>query len=313
MSNENINKEWIAPLVEWLKKIESMGYQWSLSGKNNAKLGAAGLYCKLATIFQNYHQFDKDKLYKTIQKFKTPRGIYQNTPGRNYIIAETRQAMAGLINLGYKVDKFDVSHFYNKPLYFMSNKDWNTPYSTGAQLSHYLFFCGLQGNKKAIKEVLTQLRKYQHPDGWYFRRPGDPSQIINGIMKIMTGFGAIGLDMPAELKRSILDYLLKIDSAGGGCNIYDYVYALTKCMEIGYKKDLCRKKLMVLYNRILEHQQADGGLSYDKNHSHRRYYGNKITNGKRQGDIHGTTVFCMALARIDKYLGLGLNLVLPIS
>ena len=311
--NLNINKSWIIPLIEWLKNIESMNYQWSLSGYNNAKLGSAGLYCKLATIFQKYHKFDKQKLYNTIQQFKTSQGIFYNTPGRDNVIAETRQAMAGLINIGYKIDKFDTECFYQETLYFMNDNYWNFPYNAGAQLSHYLFFCGLRNKKKEIRKVLMQLSKYKHPDGWYFKRPNNPSQIINGIMKIMTGLDAIDLNIPSRMKKSILDYLLGLDSSGGGCNIYDYVYALTKCMEIGYKKDLCQNKLLELYNRILEHQQEDGGFSYNKNKSQTIYYGNNITNGSRQGDIHGTTVFCMALARIDKYLGLGLNLVLPIS
>ena len=312
-STTDINKDWIPPLVGWLKKIESLNYQWSLTGYDNAKLGSSGLFCKLATIFQNYYEFDKDKLYHTIQKFKTVQGIYQETRGRNNIIAECRQAMAGLINLGYKIEPFDISKYYQKPLYFMNNRDWNTPYATGAQLSHYLFFCGLQNNKSEINKVLLKLRQYQRVDGWYNYRPRDSSQIINGIMKIMTGFDVIGLDIPVFFKRNILNYLFKVESQTGGCNIYDYVYVLTKCMEIEYKMDICKSKLMELYQRILKHQQEDGGFSFDIAHSKQGYYGNRITNGTKQGDIHGTTVFCMALIRIDKYLNLGLNLVLPIS
>ena len=133
-------------------------------------------------------------------------------------------------------------------------------------------------------------------------------------MKIFTGYDAVNLELDENHLRTILDFILKTNSSTGGCNIYDYVYVLTKCMDIEYKISESKNELEKQYNKILTYQQSDGGFSYNKNRSKTEYYTAKnITPGFRCGDIHGTTLFSMALSRIDKYLGLDLGLELAFS
>mgnify|MGYP001331707714 FL=1 len=58
----------------------------------------------------------------------------------------------------------------------------------------------------------------------------------------------------------------------------------------------------------------DGGFKYNiENKKAHKYYGQNISPDGMIGNIHSTTIFSMALARLDKYLNLGLNLKIPIS
>ena len=127
-----------------LKIIESKEYCWTLTGNNNAKLSAASLFSKCAKVFENHHIFDTEKLNYTILKYKNDKGFYiDGTNVRNHIIAESRQALSGLINNGINnPPNVELSFFYKDPnnLYFMNDQAWDNPWDAGAQLSHYLFF-----------------------------------------------------------------------------------------------------------------------------------------------------------------------------
>ena len=74
--------------------------------------------------------------------------------------------------------------------------------------------------------------------------------------------------------------IIKINQEDEGCNIYDYVYVLTKGVQLNYRKDKCIKKLLKIYNFILSRQHSDGGWSYFKNETRKEMYGQKIPNGK---------------------------------
>ena len=307
-----MNNKWKENLIEWLREIEERDYPWSMNGYETHKLSAAGLYCKLAKIYENHHDFDKQKLKDTLNKFRREDGMFEDIPGHKNIIAESRQAMSGLYNLGYDVDECDISSFFKRPLFFMNHSSWANPWDAGAQFSHYMFFCRFNKNNDEIEKTLEELKFYEHSNGWYSQRP--PSNVlINGIMKVFTGFDIIEHEMKEEHLRSILDYVLTAHSSAGGCNIYDYVYVLEKAMKIGYKVEESKTKLRLIYNKILEHQQTDGGFSYNKNSSQPAIYGQTITPALKAGDIHGTTLFSMALSKIDNALDLGLGLKLAVS
>tara|TARA_B100000900_G_C20579632_1_gene716911 strand:- start:307 stop:1233 length:927 start_codon:yes stop_codon:yes gene_type:complete len=304
--------QWLPKLIEWLEEIEKRDYSWSFNGHDNCKLSAAGLYCKLAKIYENHYDFDKEKLKDTLNKFKRQDGMFENIPGHRNIIAESRQAMSGLYNMGYKVDSFDASPFFKRPLFFMNDPSWTNPWDAGAQFSHHMFFCKFNENDTEIKKTLNELKLYQHSDGWYSSRP--PSNVlINGIMKVFTGLDIIEYKMEEDHLKRILDFVLTSHSSSGGCNIYDYVYVLEKAIQIEYKVEESKEKLRLIYGKILEHQQPDGGFSYNKNSSQSHIYGTTITPGLKAGDIHGTTLFSMALSKIDNALDLGLNLSLAVS
>ena len=303
---------WIDKLINWLQEIEKRDYSWSLNGYDSHKLGAAGLFCKLAKIYENHHSFDRDKLKGTLHKHRRSDGMFEDIPGPKNVIAESRQAMSGLYNLGYEVEKFDASQYFSRPLFFMNPMAWTNPWDAGAQFSHHMFFCKFSNNQDEIIRTLQEVNQYKKDIGWFSHRPPN-NVLINGNMKMFTGFDIIGYKIEEEHLKSILDFVLSTHSETGGCNVYDYVYVLAKCLEIDYRVDVAKQQLEKMYNLILEYQQDDGGFSYDKNHSQTAYYGQRITPGLKAGDIHGTTLFGMALSKIDNALDLGLNLSLAVS
>jgi len=314
-----MDKQWVLNCVEFIKKIEKNNYSWILSDEatndNSAKLSCVSLFCKLAKIFENYHKFDMTKIHKIIKSYKTKENYYiDNRKKFETIIAETRQACSGLLNTNGKFDKVKLKKYYaNKDkLYFMSDKNWNNPYSTGAQLSHYLFFLHYNNDTERIKDILKKLKKYQHKDGWYNNKPKDETKRINGIMKIFSGLDAINFDYITikELVQTIIDSIIDLNPSAGGCNVYDYVYVLCKAITINYNVEKSREKLLEVYKLILTYQKKDGGFSYKPNQTQNKIYKTRIpqSKGPDKGGIHGTTLMCMALWMIDHACNLNLNL-----
>lgn len=310
---------WIDNVVKFLKEIESNGYMWTLEGYNNAKLSAISLFSKCATIFENHGSFKRSPLNTAIMHYRHPDiGFFiDGTNSRDDIIAESRQALSGLLNNGITdLPPVNMSVFYKNPdsLYFMNDVIWNNPWNAGAQLSHYLFFLHARNDTHGIDAVLEKLKRYQKTDGWYNLRPADNVR-INGIMKIFTGLDVIGFDYSkiSDIIKNITDSMLDTEPEAGGCNIYDYVYVLAKSVEMGYKVDECRDKLHDIYTLILTYQHEDGGFSYKRNSTTTHIYGKLITRGLPVGGIHGTTLMCVALAIIDKACEFGLGLKVPVT
>lgn len=305
---------WLKRLLLWCIKIEECNYIWSLNGYDDFKLGSVGLFAKLASMFRNYYDFDKEKIKNIINSYKIEDNMFKNI--EKEIIGESRQALSGLINLqlDFDIPKTD-QYFDSHNLFFMNDTVWKNPWSAGANLSHYIFFMNLQNKEKEINNVLKQLNKYKHNDGWYFTEHNkhiNHHYRINGIMKIFTGFDVIGKEIDKALAKNILESLLNVDDSFGGCGIYDYVYVVTKCMDFVDDQNLlekCKEKLLNIFDIILLHQQEDGGFKYDiKNDKAHKYYGENITPDGMIGTIHGTTLFCMALSRLNLWLDLNLNI-----
>ena len=175
-------------------------------------------------------------------------------------------------------------------------------------------FLNQQGKSILIDQVLEKLETYQKGDGWYNDRPPDNIR-INGIMKVFTGLDIIKYDYSKihPLVKRIIDSIINKDPADGACNIYDFVYVLTRSIEIEYRTTECLEKLHNTFNKILSHQHLDGGFSFNKNSTTQYLYGKNITKGKSCGGIHGTTLFCLALANLDRFSNLGLDLKVPIT
>jgi UDP-N-acetylglucosamine/UDP-N-acetylgalactosamine 4-epimerase len=313
MRKLSLAPNWINKTVKWMKEIEHNDYVWSLKGFDSHKLSAASLFGKLATIYKKYHTFNKEKIKYNIEKFVTHDGLYKDI--EKEIISESRQAISGLINLGYEPKKCNVDKYFTKPLYFMGDEKWKNPWAAGAHLSHYLFFCKLNNRQDLIDNVLKDLDKYKKHNGWYFGSP-KTKIVINGIMKVFTGFDIINKEVEEQMGRNIIDFLLENNDSRGGCGIYDYIYVMTKCMDVtkDYRLDECKKVLYGLYVFCKDHQQEDGGFKYhhDTDAAH-KYYGQNITPNGMLGNIHSTTLFSMALSRLDHYLELDLGLELAIS
>lgn len=303
---------WLLATLNWMKKIEDSDYQWSLEGYSKFQLGSVSLFAKLVKIYAHYYKGVNMKIRNKILKFRDAKtGLFKSVESE--IIAETRQALSGLNNLEYGVKEFTLSELYpdHNNLFFMTDEKWRNPWAAGAQLSHYIFFCYHSNNYKHIIAVLDKLKKYEKPNGWYHGNP-KPKQLINGLMKVITGLDVIGLTIEPSMAKNIIDYLIKNKETRGGCSIYDYVYVMIRCIEATkglHRKETCDRVLQMLTMQILEHQMPDGGFKYDdQTEKASLYYGKNITPNGYIGSVHATTLFSMALALIDNYMGYGLKL-----
>lgn len=318
-----INNNSIKKCVEFLKKIEENNYNWTLLDNNsesynlykdNAKLSCYSLFLKLAKIFSNYHEFNISKLENLIINYRNEKYLFDDNPIKeDFLIAETRQALSGLLNnnIMHQIIIPDINLYYPDidNLYFMTDNKWKNPWDSGAQLSHYLFFCFYSNNYYRIHDVLLKLKKYEHNDGWYSKKPNDTIR-INGIMKVFTGLDVINYNYNEinNIVKTIIDDTLIKTPKSGGCNIYDYVYVLSKGPIINYRNLECKNKLIEIYHIIMKYQKEDNGFSYSKNHSQKQIYLKDIPNNENISDIHGTTLYCMALWIIDHTCNLNLNL-----
>lgn len=308
---------WLLDVLNWMKKIEMADYPWSLQGNKKFLLGSASLFAKLIKIYANYYKGVNVKVRNKILKYRdATTGLFKSV--EKEVIAETRQALSGLNNLEYGVKEFDLNKLYpdHNNLFFMTDEQWRNPWAAGAQLSHYIFFCFHAQKFKHIVNIINKLKKYEKPNGWYHGKP-KAKQLINGLMKIFTGFDIIGLTVEPKMAKNIIDYLIGNSGTRGGCSIYDYVYVMIRCLESTsktYRHDECERILLQLTMQILEHQMPDGGFKYDAEvEKASLYYGQKITPHGFIGSVHATTLFSMALALIDNYLGYGLNLIFATS
>ena len=314
------NNNWVFKCVEFLKEIEKNNYTWIINCDHNdtsARLSCISLFLKLARIFENYNRFSMAKSQNELNKFKIYNNYFDDKPNKNdFLIAETRQALSGLINTKgkYKIPDLDINYPDQESLYFFTDSKWNNPWDAGAQLSHYLFYCHYLNRTDLIESALHKLKKYEKEDGWYNKRPNDTVR-INGIMKIFTGLDVINYDYFSiqSIVKTIINSIIKHEPKSGGFNIYDYVYVLSKGIKINYRNKECDTKLREIYNRILTYQQSDGGFSYSREHSQKKIYLRNIPNSPNVGDIHGTTLYCMAMWIIDKSCNLNLNLNTIIS
>jgi hypothetical protein len=299
-------------LISWIKKIEEQGYPWTLqkNPKNVSRclLSSSALFCKLAKIYSNHFSADKDRLEQTILSFKREDGMLEDISGDKNVVSEARQGFAGLVNIGCEVPEFNCEKYYQEPLYFMRDYEWNNPWGAGAHLSHYMFFMKHSGQIEKIDRVVKDLERFEKSEGWYKGHPPDAHTLINGIMKVMTAFDAAEMPIPKKNMKGILELIFSYNSAHGGCGIYDLVYVLDKCIDYGVRENECKEVMHNCYEDIVKHQQNDGGLSYSKNCCQTVFYGENIAEPYPCGDVHGTTLFSMALVRIDSRLNLGLNL-----
>ena len=319
ISEKQYNKtpQWLLDVLSWMKKIEETDYQWSLQGNSKYQLGAVSLFAKLVKIYNSYYKGVNVKIRNKILKFRNPTsGLFKSV--ETEIIAETRQALSGLNNLEYGVKDYNLEEMYpdHNNLFFMTDAQWRNPWAAGAQLSHYIFFCYHSNKYKLIVSVLDKLKKYEQKDGWYFGEP-KAKHLINGLMKIFTGFDIIGITVQPQMAKNILNFLIKNSNTRGGCSIYDYVYVMIRCLESThntYRKDDCDKILKLLTMQILDHQMEDGGFKYDDTTEKASlYYGKQITPDGFIGNIHATTLFSMAMALIDNYMGYNLSLTFATS
>ncbi len=222
--------------------------------------------------------------------------------------AETKQAISTLFQIDKKNKKkyldFPCSELEIKK--FMDSFNWDFPWNAGAhfaslcvfsktQLDDYLFVKNKLILEKNISRYLSQ-----DTGSYHTQSVSSSDEVINGAMKIISGLDWLNSEI--HYPDKLIDFCLNNSSKDEGCHITDITYVFYQCLKItDHRKSEVIKYLNLLKERIYTHYFPQyGGFSYYLNKSQQYYYGGKITNGQNVPDIHGTLLFCWALAMIDK-------------
>ena len=219
--------------------------------------------------------------------------------------AETKQALSTLHQV----------NFYNHKPYlefpqsnedldnFLNSLNWNKPWSAGAQFAGLCLFTSLLDEKEKKNKIIKDLEKFSdklvNKDGtYYFGVQKDKREVINGVMKIVSGFDWIEKEI--HYPEKIIDLCLATKPSHEGCDLVDIVYVLyMSCKETTYKRKETIDYLQSLLPIIeLHYCKEYGGFSYYLNKSQQTYYGLNITKGLNTPDIHGTTLLLWALSMI---------------
>lgn len=228
-------------------------------------------------------------------------------------IAETRQSLSSLmlfdVKAKYEYDDFPQSKSAIND--YLSKLDWESPWSAGSHFSHLLFFLGnssLNNKKELIEYSVNWVNGLQNEkDGFWYKGSPDISNKINGAMKIITGFRAIG-DVDFKYPEIIIDNILKASNKKHACDHFNIIYVLRYCYKVMQKKYRYDEVRSFMYNRLNEYKQHYhphlGGFSFLKNKANRRYYGALISKGRKEPDIHGTIMFLWGISMIAQVIDL---------
>lgn len=235
-------------------------------------------------------------------------------------IAETRQTYSALALLGaapeFPADLLPKT--VSSVQAYLEALDWTRPWRAGSHFSHLLYFFSLvsedqlQTSKETlVNAALSWMKKLQSSqDGsWYIGKPS-AGQRINGAMKVITGLHAIGL-MQVPHAQQLIDLVLSESEDQGACFNLDAVFVLASVMNEypEYRKAEIDSFFWKHVSRYQEYYYPKlGGFSASAGKAREVLYGKRITEGRDEPDIHGTVLYLIALANIEKTLPLGLNL-----
>jgi len=316
-------------------KILKMTGEWeniSASQKNNYINHLLSFQKKKSDFPKNY--FVDDALISNYEKFFTVenfkfklKDLVSLLTNKNFtqkktilsesINAENKQVISTLYEVGYR-ENLNLKNLYSKKgeiTDYLSNLNWDNPWSSGAQLSSLCVYSKTQ-NFNYKNEILDFALSILDEDTGSFHTSGikNSREIINGAMKVITGLDWLDEEIP--LPKKLIDFCLNNEPILEGCDVVDFIYVLTKCLKQSeYRRNEIHDVLLKLLGEInILYHEKEKGFSYYKNKSQTHYYGVKITNGSNYADIHGTLLCVWALNMILDSFGMldnNLSLIKP--
>jgi hypothetical protein len=270
-------------------------------------------FSKNSYIDENYYKniikTDVNKEIKRNVKKLLNRGDVKTKKNEisEYIRAESKQAISTLAQIGQtSKSKYEEKIFNSDLEKYLTSLNWNRPWNAGAQYSGLCVFLETQEkNTKQYEIIKQELYDFSSlildtESGFYFKGniPSE-SELINGAMKMITGFDWLGI--PIHKPEKIIDKSLSIKVSGYGCDLVDIVYVLYKCSEhTNYRRKDILKYFNYLEGVIANHYFKDEkAFSYNVDSSQIYYYGLKITKGLKTADLHGTILLLWALSMIN--------------
>ncbi|MHA1309846.1 MAG: hypothetical protein ACTSQO_02860 [Candidatus Helarchaeota archaeon] len=244
---------------------------------------------------------------------------FNNLNNQQTIRAETRQAFSALNLFRFK-PKYQYLQFPKTEesiKNYLKSLNWNKPWGAASHFSHLLFFLSHSNiiNKlKLIDFAVNLVNKLQHDDGcWYSGNP-PLDQKINGSMKIITGLkvatsiadynnGEIYFDKAMNL----IDTVLKATNDIHACDNFNITFVLKYANEItkNYRYNEIEKFFKNRLNIYMKYYYPKyGAFSFYPQRAKKSYYDALISKGKREPDIHGTSLFLWGLSIIGDFWNL---------
>ena len=243
----------------------------------------------------------------------SPSPVQQVSTIRNAVRAESKQAIASLIQVGAspRFRYADLPDSVEGVRFFLESLDWQTPWSAGDQGSALAMLLAsrhgstpLEADAQLLGTVRRFFRALLDPTtGAYFSGPGpDHGNLVNGAMKVLTALD--WLREPVHAPEGLIDTCLAALPSHEGCHLVDAAYVLHQCRQrTDHRATEVSDYARALLEMIRLHHNPDGGFSYWIGKSQTSYYGVPITSGMPVSDIHGTVLLTWALAMVLRLIG----------
>lgn len=237
----------------------------------------------------------------------------QLTYRQKVIVAETKQAIATLAEIGQAADQH-YTGFPTTPAGLndhLLSLDWTRPWGAGGQAAAWVVFLRIEGPKllgpAKAQELLAGCNRFLEgladtTTGGYFKgSTPERGQLINGAMKVLTALD--WLEAPIHYPERLIDTCLASLPQAEGCHLVDVVYVLYRCLQqTEYQQASIRAYCRQVLDMIRQHHQPDGGFSYYLGRSQTTYYTVPITQGLPASDIQGTCLLVWALVMLLEIL-----------
>jgi hypothetical protein len=245
----------------------------------------------------------------------TPSRTDQVTAIRNVIRAESKQAIASLMQVGAspKMRYTDLPNTVEGVRLFLESFDWQKPWSAGGQTAALAMLLASGHGTASHSEEDVLLETIRHffsslldpATGAYFSGPRPAhGDLVNGAMKVLTALD--WLNEPVHAPERLIDTCLAIHPSHEGCHMVDAAYVLHRCqLFTTHRAADVQDYARALLEMIRLHHNHDGGFSYWIGRSQTSYYGVPITTGMPVSDIHGTLLLTWALAMVVRLTGDG--------
>jgi len=322
----------------------------SLSGDVNSKdikwgLAQATFFIRIAKIIGRLDLLDSELFYNFILSFQNKGFIYDKylheiKLGRRkrlknafllkpqiydypVAVAESRQAIASLINLGFDTKEIQtnkLSNYYqeNKDEIFESTLTHNNPWGLSSHINHLIFFSKyLQFDqdeyyRNNFEQWLLQNRN--ETDFSFADTKSSVAMKVGSTMKIHMALKSMN-KIELGIHEKLVDFLLQSEANGDACELFNTIYILKNCLSLNYRindiQQFARSKADVWLKYFYPEY---GAFSFNENKSSTIYYSFKVAHGKPEPDYHGTAMFYWGFYMLSEILELQdkLKLVEPI-
>jgi hypothetical protein len=281
---------------------------------------------KSVEIISYIKSFEKDngKIYDTeIRRRNIFRRLRQSFKSLSFddflnlpnIRAETRQAYASMINLGYSpkifYKEFKVLNESNLEKY-INSLDWSSPWGAASHFSHQFFFIHYSPNLTSIQKksfyvkFKTLIKKYERNDGFYQKESRIPVyEKIGGIMKILMAFDLIN-STKLIIRKEFVDLCLDEIDPNDACENFNTIYVLHHCLKgMNYRKNEILNFFLLTADKWKDYYfETHAGFSFNKVKKPLYYLGAKMSKGELEPDMHGTAMFIWGYVIIAKSLSI---------